>query len=332
MPNVPTASNASGTIGTTTVAVSWPYTGDDDDTSTAVARVRTVTPVLGANGLPTYDSAGQAITSATAAWGSNQALAKVSGAAGKRWEGNVAIPANEWCQIQVEYTDSAPTPPANLLAEYAPYSQSSGQAMADTSGNARHATLGTTSSVETSDPAWVTGGLELTDGDRVTLPTSAVSGTAMTVVIAIKTPDTVDFARLLTITHSTGYLLMGYSTIANARHLVESNDGTTSTYVGPGNGTVPANSWRCLYFTYDRAAADIVTGEIVAGAIQDKTSNLAVANLPSATVSGVTLGGSPSDGIIGYVAIYGAVKSDADILAAAAGMKTALATVGVTLP
>jgi hypothetical protein len=228
----------------------------------------------------------------------------------------------------------ARVPAGNLLAEFRPYMQSSGQVVADFSGNGRHGSLGSNAgSADTNDPSWVTSGLDLGIDDYAVLPLSAMNAITFTWILSAKMPDTLDYANIIRATYSSGYIGYDFSAIADDRSLVIVNStGSTESYIGSGNPWTPDNTEQCIFVTYDRAAADLHIGKIVAGAITERSSNLSITTLPTTTLSQFRMGNGYSDGIIRLLTTYGAVISDANILSAAASHKAHLNAVGITLP
>lgn len=150
-----------------------------------------------------------------------------------------------------------------LVALYLPYLQVAqsltGQTLLDYSGNANHATLGSTTGADTNDPTWGTSALAF-GGDDYCGVTGIDAGTSVTRLIAFKTSTTINTTQMLlggTATNqipglylsSDGSIKVGWSNPSNATHAIYPS--------------VSANTWYAIVSTLSQSSVfGVVNGSI----------------------------------------------------------------------
>lgn len=130
-----------------------------------------------------------------------------------------------------------------LVAEYL-LNEGSGQVINDSSPNASHGTLGLTSGVEASDPAWLSTGLDIGSGQYALVPTAtaAMNINDMTLVMVVKPDSITGVLQLATRDQGTGsrhwQLFQDTSRIK-----LSAFNATTFTTIQTSTGTVAIGTW-----------------------------------------------------------------------------------------
>jgi hypothetical protein len=198
-------------------------------------------------------------------------------------------------------------PTTNLAVEYR-LGDGSGQTLADYSANALNATLGSSTSVETADPAWTSYGLSFSNAelDVTNIPYNAAldfsASSSVTIIALVKLTNVASVQTYERRNGSLGWLQLR-NRAGQPGNILCHNDAGTSVSANTARNQV-SDTW------------DVLFGRINAGTMQARFNKEAWGT--SATASGTytfaSVGATlaPRDGNIAYFAYYNRALSDAE--------------------
>jgi len=207
----------------------------------------------------------------------------------------------------------------------------SGQLARDSSGLARHLTLGATSSAETTDPTWAGGGLTFDGVDDAATHALTLSWAAGTVMIAGK--------YTFVSGSSSRVLAIGSGTVNNRLTLWNSGDGNLSWEYTNNAGTtttigltVPSGTPFLVFLRWTAAgiSGQVGTAAVLSNAVTFDAFTPTYLNLGN-SVQAIGLN-RPLTGTLYYTAVYGRSLTDLELSVAHRAIRGKLAARSITIP